>query len=136
MKGAQKNIHSRIAMHACPKFQSFWDVQHWLVPKRRRMVFNFWHFLPKLGHLVLKWKQLLVCKKDCIWLIYELWWQIGSSRCQISKTTAKGLSFQKNLHKLHHLFFKWKELLVFKKKRSVFEDVGDKLALAGGKYQK
>jgi hypothetical protein len=28
------------------------------------MVFNFWHFWPKLGHLVSKWKKLLVFKKD------------------------------------------------------------------------
>ena len=28
------------------------------------MVFNFWHFLPKLGHLVLKLKKLLAFKKD------------------------------------------------------------------------
>ena len=30
------------------------------------MVFNFWHFLPKLGHLVLKQKKIPVFKKNRI----------------------------------------------------------------------
>ena len=44
--------------------------------------------------------------------------------------------FSKKFAQIASFIFQVKRTTSFQKKRSVFEDVGDKLGLAGGKYQK
>ena len=52
------------------------------------------------------------------------------------KSYGERPKFSKKFAQIASFIFQVKRTTSFQKKRSVFEDVGDKLGLGGGKYQK